>query len=101
MCAKGVAISADLAIRAMERLSVEGIDSVLQAAEERQSGTGGVFVLFCGSVQPESDESWCSDCVKGRPAEPAAYAHACAKLLHAYAHTLVRETNNSIVVFYS
>ena len=49
----------------MERLSVEGIDSVLQAAEERQDKAGGVFILFCGSVQPDTGDSWCPDCVKG------------------------------------
>ena len=50
---------------AMERLSVEGIEAVLQAAEERQSSSGGVFILFCGSVQPDSGESWCPDCIRG------------------------------------
>lgn len=49
----------------MERLSVEGIDSVLQAAEECQDKAGGVFILFCGSVQPDTGDSWCPDCVKG------------------------------------
>ena len=86
----------------MERFSVEGIDSVLQAAEERQSGTGGVFVLFCGSVQPESGESWCPDCVKGRPAEPAAYMrmrvrYFCLRMRIRWFARLIR----SIVVFYS
>ena len=50
----------------MERLSVEGLDALLQEAEKRQSNTAGVYILCCGSVQPETGESWCSDCVKGK-----------------------------------
>lgn len=52
----------------MERLSVEGIESVLLAAEERQDNAGGVFILFCGDVQQDTGESWCPDCVKGTQA---------------------------------
>lgn len=51
----------------MERLSVEGIDPALEAAEERQDKAGGVFILFCGSVQQGTGDSWCPDCVKGEP----------------------------------
>jgi len=50
----------------MERLSVEGLDALLQEAEKHQSNTAGVYILCCGSVQPETGESWCSDCVKGK-----------------------------------
>lgn len=50
---------------AMEHLSVEGIDAALQAVEEHQSNAGGVYVLFCGSVQQDTGDSWCPDCVKG------------------------------------
>ena len=51
---------------AMERLVVLGLDALLQEIEKRQSGTEDVYILFCGSAQPETGESWCPDCVKGR-----------------------------------
>ena len=50
---------------ALERLSVGNLEALLQALGQRKDKPGGVFLLFCGDVVPESGESWCSDCVKG------------------------------------
>ena len=49
----------------LERVKVEGLQELLEAVEQRKGAEEKLFVLFCGSVRPETGESWCPDCVKG------------------------------------
>ena len=49
----------------LERVKVEGLQELLEAVEQRKGSEEKLFVLFCGSVRPETGESWCPDCVKG------------------------------------
>ena len=49
----------------VEKVKVEGLQELLEAVEQRKGSEEKLFVLFCGSVRPETGESWCPDCVKG------------------------------------
>lgn len=51
----------------VEKVKVEGLQELLEAVEQRKGSEEKLFVLFCGSVRPETGESWCPDCVKGSP----------------------------------
>jgi len=49
----------------LERVTAGGLQELLEVVEQRKSSEGQLYVLFCGSIRPETGESWCSDCVKG------------------------------------
>ena len=51
----------------LKRKQVDGLTDFLSLVDIlKQGGASRVFVLFCGSRDEETGESWCSDCVKGR-----------------------------------
>ena len=42
-------------------------DSFNAAFNERSEQDGGFIVIFTGTINPETDESWCPDCVVAKP----------------------------------
>jgi thiol-disulfide isomerase/thioredoxin len=51
----------------LRRINVDGLDKVLSLIEELKKEGGKIFILFCGSSDPVTGHSWCSDCVKAEP----------------------------------
>ena len=75
---------------ALEKLTVKNLEALLQAVGQRKDNPGGVFLLLCGDVVPESGESWCSDCVKG----DACFLGGVASPTHMPLHTDVVSSSN-------
>lgn len=51
----------------LRRISVSGLPELMSSIEALKSSGNKVYVLFCGTTDPETGHSWCSDCVKGKP----------------------------------
>ena len=49
----------------LKRISVSELPELLSTIEKQMSAGEDVYVLFSGSVEQESGQSWCSDCVRG------------------------------------
>ena len=50
----------------LRRISVSGLPELMSSIEALKSSGNKVYVLFCGTTDPETGHSWCSDCVKGK-----------------------------------
>ena len=49
----------------LRRESAAGLQQLLELLERLEKEGVVVYVLFCGNRDPQTGDSWCSDCVKG------------------------------------
>ena len=50
----------------LRRESAAGLQQLLELLGRLEKEEGAVYVLFCGDRDPQTGDSWCPDCVKGR-----------------------------------
>ena len=50
----------------LRRERAAGLQQLLELLERLEKEGGAVYVLFCGDRDPQTGDSWCPDCVKGK-----------------------------------
>ena len=49
----------------LRREVAAGLEALLALLQQLEKEGGPIHVWFCGDKNPQTGESWCSDCVKG------------------------------------